>query len=45
MERSQIMALGRRLNKIVVMIDHGKIGLGEGENSDDDRSILKRVDI
>jgi len=27
------------------MIDNVKIDLGEGEGSDDDRSIMKRVDI
>jgi hypothetical protein len=45
MECSQIMALERRLDRIVVMIDNVKIDLGEGVDSDDDRSIMKRVDI
>ena len=45
MECSQIMALERRRDRIVVMIDNVKIDLGEGVDSDDDRSIMKRVDI
>jgi len=39
------MALERRWDGIVVMIDNVKIDLGEGVDSDDDRSIMKRVDI
>ena len=45
MQCSQIMALERRRDRIVVMIDNVKIDLGEGVDSDDDRSIMKRVDI